>query len=1415
MNQNPKGHGYYRKSKAYGLVCGIALSGALMVSTQAKADELVEVTPAVTITANPATNLPEAQPETPAVNTALANEAGTQTGEMVSDLVSPSLDQAVAKATETGVGVSAEAKVTHDNLASAQADLAKQETAVKEATAKQEANTTAITNAVNENKAIDKANADEKARVDALNKQGEADTKARNEAGQKAVDQANAKAKADADAENTKRQADYDKAVADREAVVASNTAKEEKYTADQAEYEAKLAEYERQKADYDKKKAEYDKAVATQGTNNAEYQKAKAEYDKAKAEYDVAKAEYDVAKETYLREKSELLREAEKTTNSEGYLSKPFIQNLIYRSEPNARTSITGNVQFVDPAYGAPYFNDGTFPTVGEAKQGIIGSARFTHNSQYPLLSDQAMIIVPRGGTFKTISEVQNTYFNGRKIARIENEYTLVNAENAETLVAVFRDPTENIKFGSKDTVYHGHETKWRFIPRFFYEDGTQVNFSEGTALIALGSMNAGRVPSVNHDDYHEFTLIDGNFEFIPINGSAITLTSGNKVRSDGTDIIVENEDPSSPYYGWDKDKSPKAYRGAAVLKLEGTNPVLEFGANYDLYQWWTFNADLPVPVSDEKQPPKEPKAPTPPKQPEGNVPQAPKPPVKPTPPTPPQLEDVPPMPEKPQFVTPVVKTFTPEVYVPLEPKVTPHVPVPNKENHTVKVHPVDVKQTPTNVKAVENSDKVSVNGQLVPKNDLITWTLTNTPLKAGRDEVTRYVMTDPIPAGFVLDNEATAEANPAWIIATDEAGALSIFATPATLSSLNADLTKDVTIPVVSLIGRPVNDGGTYENTFKTIVTTPKGEYTTVSNTPKIYTPGDDSRTYNGQVIVRYRTEDGDLEIRKDVLDVEDGKVGSPYDTTDNRPDVLAFEGKLYKRTPKVVGNETGQVVKGKTYVTYYYKLVPNTPDTGTVIVHYEDEEGTPIKNDVVDTPDAPVGTDYSTLDNRPKKIKTNDGVEYELVPNKTRGKEDGKVVSGITEVTYVYKRLTPKPPTPTPTDNLIKPKKDVVDDKGVSINGKQVLPNTPINYVLTQDFDQYKGMTASKEAIGKGFVYVDDYLDEALDGKSLVVKSITAKNGDDVSSLLEMYHVLSKDSLDERLAEIVKASGISPVGEFYLWVAKNPEDFFKAYVQKGLDVTYNLSFKIKDKFVGKFTNQSFQIDFGNGYYGNVVSNEVPELKVNKDVMIDGKAVDKGEIALGDTFEYTLEGWVIPADRGYDIKEYRFIDIMQSSHDDYKGFSVKAKVDITLADGTVIEKGTDLSEYVVQTYDVKTGKFELTFKGEFLAQIPRTSAFGSDVLLKAERIKSGTVENEFILYVNGIPVKSDKVVTKTPEPPKPPQPEEPKEVPPTPVTPPAPKEMPKKALPQTGDATSVLGMVGAFLSGFGLAGLKRRKKD
>lgn len=381
---------------------------------------------------------------------------------------------------------------------------------------------------------------------------------------------------------------------------------------------------------------------------------------------------------------------------------------------------------------------------------------------------------------------------------------------------------------------------------------------------------------------------------------------------------------------------------------------------------------------------------------------------------------------------------------------------------------------------------------------------------------------------------------------------------------------------------------------------------------------------------------------------------------------------------------------------------------------------------------------------------------------------------------------------------------PSKAVIDEAGQSVNGKTVLPNATLDYVAKQNFSQYKGIKASAEAIAKGFAFVDQP-NEAL--AELTVKSIKASNGDDVSSLLEMRHVLSKDTLDQKLQSLIKEAGISPVGEFYMWTAKDPQAFYKAYVQKGLDITYNLSFKIKANFTkGQIKNGVAQIDFGNGYTGNIVVNDVTVPEVHKDILDkeDGKSINNITVKLGDEVTYKLEGWVVPANRGYDLFEYKFVDQLQHTHDLYLRDKVVAKVDVTLKDGTVIKKGTNLGEYTETVYNKTTGHYELAFKKEFLAKVSRESEFGADDFIVVKRIKAGDVYNTADLYVNGYKVKSETVVTHTTEKPKPVEPQK--------ATPKA----PAKGLPSTGEASMTpLTAIGAIiLSALGLAGFKKRQK-
>ena len=158
-------------------------------------------------------------------------------------------------------------------------------------------------------------------------------------------------------------------------------------------------------------------------------------------------------------------------------------------------------------------------------------------------------------------------------------------------------------------------------------------------------------------------------------------------------------------------------------------------------------------------------------------------------------------------------------------------------------------------------------------------------------------------------------------------------------------------------------------------------------------------------GNVLVHYVDEAGNT-LQADAVDTKDGKPGAKYDTSDNdmKPTrITTPEGKVFELVPaSTKGNENGSVEAGKTTeVTYVYKEVK-----GNVVVHYTDEAGNTIAEDVKDTTDGSVSSAYDTSDNKPATITTKDGKVYVLVPTSTKGEESGKVTEGTTEVTYVYK-------------------------------------------------------------------------------------------------------------------------------------------------------------------------------------------------------------------------------------------------------------------------------------------------------------------------------------------------------------------------------------------------------------------------
>ena len=1256
-----KTYGSIRKIKAYG-TCGVILGLAtLAVATTngVQADEVAKTEPTTVAPANTATNLPDSQPVKTAEQQNQLNQAGQAQGNVTVQVDNSQVNQAAQAAKKEGVEVVQDAPVdkgTTNTLAETQkaqaeiaADQAKQKAAVEKTT-----------------EDYVKAKADHAKAVEATKKQNDqivADNKALKEAHDKAekagqdVNQAVSTAK--------------DKVKAEFKDAKVSESTKAIKVEATKDSYDAYTKEVEKVKADNQKstdtyiaEKRQEDKDIADTKAYNEGVRKRNAE-GKAKVEAENAAiddfnrnvAEHNKAEGArFAKEKAE----AEKNRVKDGYLSEVVSQGLVFKNEADAHIDVKGADSYISAKGLHEAFKDitksmglgedqlqqyVTYFSLPSAQDLKISKDPSRLTSNFELYKAKAgFVFGGEGNQFgavnskvgKTVTvtytNLKSSSYKGRAISKMELDVTVKpTSENVQddVVFGFSKNPSKGIEVAAryKDT-NKDYKLDLGLRTRFYDADGNLINFednkdnpNEAKGLLSLSSLNA-------YKNHVETARPSDTARFIQISGSSIVKHDNGLVYSNERDNSNGNHFGLNQHNIIDSTTSPYYWYLAGALALKGTNP--EYGITVTSWDklgdrkgegrftpsiWFTVTSELAatgVPIRPQYKEPKERKNFTPEKLKEAPTPKA-------------------------KLTLVKVNGVPTPTYKPKEKEPTaPVVP-------TVHVHDYKLSTRPQVQKAVENADKVNVNGQYVAKNSLNRFVLQTETLPAGRKPITQLVFNDHLPQGFKVDLEKTKEANKGYEVAYSEKENLLTFkATTATLTSVNKDLAKEYKLADLSVWGRPQNDAADYENVFEMVV--------------------------NG-------------------------------------------------------GGSNGYVRK-----------------SNKVLIH------TPGKPD----------------------------------PNKPND---------------------PKNPNRDP----LKPEKHNYNAAGTLVDGKEMLPEG-INYYISKWANRpNKGDKSGKEAIAKGFAYIEDYQDDAVTPleSRFQVKDAEGKavNG------LKMYHVLDCKTLSKALNDMIDRSGISPKGSFYMWVAEKPEEFYKAYVQTGMDLFFHTPMQNKKGFTGKYTNQTFQVQFGNGYYSNVVVNHVPELKVQKRVynkLGNGQNLDGKLIKLGDKFYYYLDGAKLPANRGEVLKEYRFFDDFDQKGDEFTGeYKALAGVDIKLKDGSVIKVGTNLSQYAELKYDKAKGIVEISMKQDFLDKVDNASEFDVDAAIQMKRIATGTFENTYKNVVNGHEIVSNTVKTTTPEPEKP-----------QPKTP-APTAQ-KPALPQTGTASGIgLSVLGMILAGFGLFGLKKHKEN
>nr|ATN39018.1 AgI/II [Streptococcus mutans] len=1172
---------------------------------------------------------------------------------------------------------------------------------------------------------VQKANADAKAAYEAAVAANNAKNAALT-AENTAIKQRNENAKATYEAALKQYEADL-------AAVKKANAANEADYQAKLTAYQTELARVQKANADA---KAAYEAAVAANNAANAALTAentaikkrnadAKADYEAKLAKYqaDLAKyqkdlADYPVKLKAYEDEQASIkaaLAELEKHKNEDGNLTEPSAQNLVYDLEPNANLSLTTDGKFLKASAVDDAFSKSTSKAKYDQKILQLDDLDITNLEQsndvassmelYGNFGDKAgwsttvsnnsqvkwgSVLLERGqSATATYTNLQNSYYNGKKISKIVYKYTVdpkSKFQGQKVWLGIFTDPT----LGVFASAYTGQVEKNTsiFIKNeftFYDEDGKPINFDN--ALLSVASLNREHNSIEMAKDY--------SGKFVKISGSSIGEKNGMIYATDTLNFkqgeggsrwtMYKNSQAGS---GWDSSDAPNSWYGAGAIKMSGPNNHVTVGAT---------SATNVMPVSDMPVVPG--KDNTDGKKPNiwyslngkiraVNVPKVtkekPTPPVKPTAPTKPTYET-----EKPLKPAPVAPNYEKE---PTPPTRTPNQAEPNKPTP-----PTYETEKPLEPAPVEPSYEA----EPTPP--------TRTPDQAEPNKPTppTYETEKPLEPAPV---EPSYEAEP----------------TPPTPTPDQPEPNKPVE-PTYEVIPTPPTDPVYQDLPTPPSVPTVHFHYFKLAVQPQVNKEIRNNNDVNidrtlvaKQSVVKFQLKTADLPAGRDEttsfvlvdplpsgyqFNPEATKAASPgfdvaYDNATNTVTFKAtaatlatFNADLTKSVATIYPTVVGQVLNdGATYKNNFTLTVNDAYGIKSNVVRVT----TPGKPNDPDNPN----NNYI----KPTKVNKNEnGVVidgktvlagstnyYELTWDLDQYKNDRSSADTIQQGFY-YVDDYPEEALELRQD-LVK----ITDANGNEVTGVSV--------------DNYTSLEAAPQEIR-------DVLSKAGIRPKGAFQIFRADNP------REFYDTYVKTGIDLKIVSpMVVKKQMGQTGGSYENQAYQI-DFGNGYAS---NIVINNVPKINPK-------KDVTLTLDPADTNNVDGQTIPLNTVFNYRLIGGIIPANHSEEL---FEYNF----------YD-------DYDQTGDHYTGQYKVFAKVDITLKNGVIIKSGTELTQYTTAEVDTTKGAITIKFKEAFLRSVSIDSAFQAESYIQMKRIAVGTFENTYINTVNGVTYSSNTVKTTTPE--------------------------------------------------------------
>lgn len=310
-----------------------------------------------------------------------------------------------------------------------------------------------------------------------------------------------------------------------------------------------------------------------------------KDEYDAKVNKYNQDVAAYNQAKQEWDAKKAEL--ESKKT--EEGQLTETLAQNLIFKDEPNADVSVSGNFQGywkrTDNHYGNDYGNVDYKPESGDTLEQSWTGGYATWKASNDNFLGLPVVLSQGDSITATYTNLQNSSYAGKKISKIE--YTI--SSNQAQLHSVFVLKNPALGLWTYNTKEGNNTVQTNLTMKFYDEDGNLIEFDENhPALVNMGSLNSGTTASGYR--YVE-KVYNQNFRFVPINGSLIKESANHEIYA-----VDEDTDNPTNYKGWDSTRwdrigNPNMWFGSGTGVVTSGNTISLSAESNASGQWLIVN--------------------------------------------------------------------------------------------------------------------------------------------------------------------------------------------------------------------------------------------------------------------------------------------------------------------------------------------------------------------------------------------------------------------------------------------------------------------------------------------------------------------------------------------------------------------------------------------------------------------------------------------------------------------------------------------------------------------------------------------------------------------------------------------------------------------------------------------------------